>query len=141
VNSTVATRIDSETLTCSLPYSPTEQRHIEIGVTISDGDLSARAMGTVRSLFYNPPEVDSIDTTFGDINGGTEVIVYGSYLDPSFGGIACKFGTVVVNAIAIEMNSLIKCISPPALISTVSNKVDFAVSVDGYNYFPTASQL
>ena len=68
---------------------------------------------TIRVLFYALPSIIQLTPTTGDVGGGTEVFIEGNNLDVSYGGIFCRFGDQIVNAILIEQQNLIKCILPP----------------------------
>ena len=68
--------------------------------------------GTGRVLFYDPLHIIKFEPVSGDIAGGTEVYIEGFNFDVSYGGIKCKFGDAVVQALPIENYKLIKCISP-----------------------------
>lgn len=57
---------------------------------------------TIRVLFYGLPSITKFTPTSGDVSGGTEIFIEGENLDVSYGGIFCRFGDQIVNAILIE---------------------------------------
>ena len=74
--------------------------------------------------------------TYGSVDGGTEILIYGSNFDLDLGGIKCKFGTQEVDAEIIELGTLIKCTTVAAVSTTANSDVEVTVSIDGgLHYF------
>jgi hypothetical protein len=63
----------------------------------------------------------------GQQSGGTVVTIAGQKFDPSLGGFKCKFGSIEVDAILVELLLKLQCVSPAASTGTAS----FSVSIDG----------
>jgi hypothetical protein len=57
---------------------------------------------TINFIVYPVPEISQILPETGLETGNTKVIIHGSNLDISLGGIYCKFGESIVQATIIK---------------------------------------
>ena len=106
LNETKAYYVTNNEIKCIIPGANVirHSEYVTIKVMMKDFRKTYSYMlpATARVLFYDPLYIIKFEPVNGDIAGGTEVFIEGYNFDVSYGGITCKFGSVVVPALPIE---------------------------------------
>lgn len=109
--SSPASVLANDQLQCDVPYIEglpigiSETSFITVALELELGPdrdhLKIKGTGSIR--LYSQPTISDYSPKQGSVHGGTTVTVKGYNLDPTLGGIKCKFGTTEVDAIVVEL--------------------------------------
>ena len=120
-----ATTYDTDLMTCIAPTQSPDVSTVDLAITFNGIDYIERKDAYVYQL---TPRVTSILPRFGQQEGGTDVIVYGSNFGEK-GTQRCFFGSIDSPAEYLSEDSLL-CRSPP---SDSFRSVRLEIGIDGTN--------
>lgn len=124
-------------VTCVAPSS-LSMGFVDLTLLIDGSTISS---GTSRFYFYEIPVINAITPPIGSPDGGVVVEIAGSNLVNHGDGLWCKFGDIIVGALADadgSDGSVLRCISPAAndemFLNSFSSGIQISVSANGVDF-------
>jgi hypothetical protein len=99
---TTATWVAPSAINCSLPTSWMNlgaRQFVIIKVVMNNSNSEYVVWESLNFLVYPPPVITQVRPNTGLLSGNTKVVIHGTGLDQTMGGVYAKFGSVAVKCI------------------------------------------
>ncbi|EEY69230.1 uncharacterized protein PITG_05441 [Phytophthora infestans T30-4] len=121
--------LSSSSVSCKTPKVEKGTTDVDLRLTSNGQDFSQPLLFSYR----DPPEINSIDPSYGSSSGGDVIAVAGANFFPDTQA-NCVFDGDIVTAASFKSSSSMLCLSPAVPIPTEPMTVSIAVILDAMSY-------